>query len=290
MTVRELKPEEFFIYDNFPLVVARRDPQPVFPRHRHQFFELVIVTRGTAVHEINNVQFPITVGDVFILNDKYEHEFCDIKNLSLVNIIFDPVRLGVDNWMSDDLPGFKALLYLEPEYRYAHRFQSRLRIFGKDFQKALDLVDELDAELLKAEPGFKLVASTIFMHLLYQLARCYSHSEAPQSMILLRIANAMNYLDKHFQEEVRFEKLAKIANMSMRNFQRTFQKAMGCSARDHLLNLRLQHAAKLMENPGTQISEIAFAAGFTDSNYFTKQFKKKFKTTPRAFRRGQESE
>ena len=283
--VKELQPEEYFIFDNFPLVVARRDPQPVFPKHKHQFFELMIVTKGSAVHSINDMTFPITIGDVFIINDKYEHEFYDIKDLSLVNIIFDPEKLGMDNWLTDDLPGFKALLYLEPEYRYAHRFESRLRIFGKDFQKALDLVDELDFELLKMEPGFKLVASTIFMHLLYLLARCYAHSDSPQSMLLLRIANAMNYLDKHFQKNIEFEKLAKIAHMSMRNFQRVFQKAMGCSARYHLLELRMQHAAKLLENPDTPISNVAFDSGFTDSNYFTKQFKKRFKTTPREYRK-----
>ena len=283
--VRELKPEEFFINDNFPLVVARRDPQPVFPKHKHQFFELIIVTRGSAMHTINDMTFPITVGDVFVLNDKYEHEFCDIRDLSLINIIFDPERLGVKTWMTDDLPGFKALLYLEPEYRRVHRFESRLRIFGKDFQKAVDLVDELDTELNKAEPGFKLVSITIFMHLLYLLARCYGRSDSPPSQLLLRIADAMNYLDKHFRENIRFEKLAKIAGMSMRNFQRFFMKAMGCSAREHLLNMRLQEAAKLLQDPHAPISEIAFASGFTDSNYFTKQFKKKYKTTPREYRR-----
>lgn len=277
---KELKNIDFFEIDNFPLVVIKRDPQPKFPKHSHQFFELVMVTKGVAIHKINNISYSIKVGDIFILNNNIEHEFCEARNLSLINIIFDPVNLFPANWETYDLPGFKALLYLEPEYRLNNSFKSHLKVVGNNFQKVISLVDELELELLNKESGYQLVSRTIFMHLLYFLGRLYAHSESPQSMLLITIANSINYMDKHFNENIKFEHLAKIAKMSLRNFQRTFKKVNGISAQQYLLNLRLQYSLKLLNNPNLQISEIAFRSGFSDSNYFSKQFKNKFKVSP----------
>jgi len=64
-----------------------------------------------------------------------EHEFCEKRNLSLINIIFDPSKLFPNNWETNDLPGFKALLYLEPKYLLAHSDKSRLRVIGRNFQR-----------------------------------------------------------------------------------------------------------------------------------------------------------
>jgi AraC-like DNA-binding protein len=284
--VKELKQQDFFQFDDFPLAVARRDPQPVFPRHKHQFTELVVVTRGTAVHVIDDMSFPITFGDTFVLSSNREHEFCDMDNLALINIIFDPEKLGVDKLDTNDLPGFKALFMLEPEYRLSHRFASRLRIAGDDLQKTIDLTNELEKEITEAGPGFKLIATAVFMQLLYHLSRCYGQgiSKTPQSESLLQIAKAINYLEKNYQEDIDFENLSRIACMSKRNFQRAFKKSMGCSARDHLLNMRLKHAAVLLQEKSVSINEVSFNSGFADSNYFTKQFKKKYGITPRSYK------
>ena len=280
----KLKNIDFFELDNFPLEILKRDPQPTFPKHSHQFFELVIVTKGSAIHKINDISSVIKVGDIFILKKNIEHEFCEKRNLSLINIIFDPSKLFPNNWETNDLPGFKALLYLEPEYLLAHSDKSRLRVIGRNFQKVLDLIDELERELQKKESGYQLVSKTIFMHLLYLLARAYTHSNSSHSMLLVKIANVINYIDQHFKENIKFDDLAKIAKMSIRNFQRTFKKANGISAQQYLLNKRLQHSLILLKNPNLQISEIAFKSGFSDSNYFSKQFKNKYKLSPKKFK------
>ncbi len=284
--IKELHYEDFFLHKNLPLAVAKRDPQPVFPRHKHNFSELVIVTKGSAIHVIDDISFPIAVGDIFVLTKRREHEICDMSNLSLVNIIFDPVKLDVDKWGTNDLPGFKALFLLEPKYRIQHRFESRLRISGDELKKAIDLADELDKELKEGKPGFQLITTAIFMQLLYHLSRCYGQgvSETPESHYLLQIAKAINYLEVHFREKVNFDELAKIACMSNRNFQRVFIKTTGCSARDHLLDLRLKYASTLLQNKNTAASTAALDSGFSDSNYFTKQFKKRFGITPVQYR------
>ena len=48
-----------------PLAVVRATEHPAFPRHRHEFWEVVIVTRGTGLMVFGRKTLPIKVGDVF---------------------------------------------------------------------------------------------------------------------------------------------------------------------------------------------------------------------------------
>ena len=41
--------------------------------HSHDFCELGIVTRGQAVHSLENTEFPVTAGDVFLLQGRQSH-------------------------------------------------------------------------------------------------------------------------------------------------------------------------------------------------------------------------
>lgn len=55
----------------------------------------------------------------------------------------------------------------------------------------------------------------------------------------------------------------------------------------HLNHCRLEAAAALLKKePSRSITDIAFACGFTSSQYFATQFRRQFGSTPRAYRQG----
>jgi AraC-like DNA-binding protein len=72
--------------------------------------------------------------------------------------------------------------------------------------------------------------------------------------------------------------------MSKRSFLRAFQAATGKSPIAYLIQLRINRAASLLRRGDDSITDIAFLVGFRDSNYFTRQFRKVFGTSPRAYR------
>jgi len=45
----------------------------------------------------------------------------------------------------------------------------------------------------------------------------------------------------------------------------------------------LKEAAALLSRKGLETNEVAYRVGFSDSKYFSKEFKKQFSITPREF-------
>jgi AraC family L-rhamnose operon transcriptional activator RhaR/AraC family L-rhamnose operon regulatory protein RhaS len=279
-----LKKSDFFGPDGFPVSVARRQPQPPFPRHRHQFSELVLVTGGTGLHAVRDEEYPVAAGDVFTIADSSPHEYRDMNELALINIMYDPRELEMSTCDVRALPGYHAVLKLEPRYRRKHKFESRLTLEMEDLARVTALVDRLDAELSARAPGFRLMATSLFMQIVGFLSRCYGQARTTSSRALLRIGEAISYLEEHYSEDVDLDRLAGIARMSRRNFSRTFREAMDKSAIDYLLHLRIARASELLRSHDQTITETAFGVGFTDSSYFSRQFRRITGKSPREWR------
>ena len=72
--------------------------------------------------------------------------------------------------------------------------------------------------------------------------------------------------------------------MSKGNLIRVFRNATGQTPIEYLIDIRIQHATDLLSKTNLPISEIAYQVGFSDSNYFSRHFNDKLKTTPTNYR------
>lgn len=283
--VNNLTKDTFFDRDGAAIVVARREPQPFFPRHRHQFSELVIVTSGTGTHSIRNEEYPVSTGDIFVITDNSAHEYTNMKELGLINILYDADDLDMGSWNVRMLPGYHALFTLEPAYRRRHNFESRLRIDIDTLSKITDMVRQLEVELEHRRPGYRLMTAGLFMQIVCTLSRNYEQSSKPASLELLRIGEAISYMEENWRDAIPLETLANIADMSRRNFTRVFRSALGRSPNDYLIHLRITRAAALLRNTDVKVTEAAFRSGFDDSNYFARQFRKITGLSPTKYRK-----
>lgn len=280
-----LKTHDWFHSDGFPIAVERREPQEPFGAHIHEFSELVIITGGRGMHVTGRESWPLAAGDVFVIGGRRTHEYRGLNRLCLVNILYQPERLVLDMDDLAALPGYHALFTLEPAWRRRHRFNSRLHLSHEELGFVLGLVDELDEELKSRSAGFGFMAKASFMRIIGYLSRCYGKSRNPDSRALLRIAEAITFLETSFTESVRLDDLAGKVHMSKRSFMRAFHAATGCSPISYLIRLRILRAASMLRDGNETITEIAFAAGFDDSNYFTRQFTRLMGMCPRNYRK-----
>jgi len=282
--VHTLKKQQWFHPDGFPVAVERRDPQQPFGLHAHDFAELVIITGGHGLHVTGQQSWPLAPGDVFVIGQRRPHDYQNMDNLRLINILYDPANIPFELLDLPSLPGYHAMFKLEPAWRHRHRFNSRLRLPPRDLATLVGHVDQLDHELRVRSPGFRFVAIALFMQVIGYLARHYSQSRNPDSRALLQIAGAISHLEAHFAQPANLDDLAAMARMSKRSFLRAFQAAVGKSPIAYLIQLRINRAAILLRTSRQSVTEIAYDVGFSDSNYFTRQFRQLVGISPRSYR------
>ncbi len=281
---RVLKKRDWFERNDFPIEVLRREPQEPFGPHSHEFTELVIITGGGGLHVVDRESHPLTAGDVFVISGATVHEYRELKDLCLINVMFDWPRLKISPRDLVTLPGYHALFGLEAIDRRARRFQSRMHLPLKELATVVDLAGRLEHEVHAGEPGFGFASSALLMRMICFLSRNYDRAALPSSHALLRIGKAVARLEEHFDQPMTVEQLARIAGMPRRSFLRAFREATGQTPINYLLQLRISRAAELLGLTDESITEIAFRCGFEDSNYFTRQFRRVREMTPREYR------
>ena len=273
--------KDFFGPNDFPLTVVVQDPQFSCPPHRHQFEEIAIVLGGKAMHVVDQIQYPISERDVFVITGNTTHSFQNMKHLVIANILFDPIALEIDG-QAHGLPGYRGMF--ESDNKKHNTFHNRLKLNDEAFEIMKKYLFELRAELNNHEEGFEVMAKSIFTKIVVFLSRCYSDPTMRISGPLHRITEVMKYIEDNHQEQITLDDLVKISHTSRRNLCRLFRQAMGESPINYLIRIRIAHACELLKNDSTGITQVAYEVGFQDSNYFSRQFKRITSLTPKQYR------
>ncbi|POS02731.1 AraC family transcriptional regulator [Flavobacterium croceum DSM 17960] len=97
------------------------------------------------------------------------------------------------------------------------------------------------------------------------------------------IATAISFIKSHISENINLKQLSDVACMSTTSFYRCFKRELGMSPIEYILNEKIKFAKKLLSNPTIHVSEVSYATGFEDSNYFIRLFKKYEGVTPKQY-------
>ena len=95
---------------------------------------------------------------------------------------------------------------------------------------------------------------------------------------------AVLYVEANFPEKLRLATAARLCHLSPFQFSRNFKKETGVTFRDFVVRRRINHAAQLMKQSQTSVTEAAFVVGFNDLSYFARMFRKQYGISPSRFR------
>jgi AraC-like DNA-binding protein len=101
-----------------------------------------------------------------------------------------------------------------------------------------------------------------------------------------RIGTVIKYIkDNLTNKDITVDQLAKKAYMSTSHFHKQFKNTLGISPIDYINSEKIKFSKKLIkEIKDVRMSEIAFKAGFNNTSYFNRQFKKMELMTPQQFK------
>ena len=97
----------------------------------------------------------------------------------------------------------------------------------------------------------------------------------PRHRYQANIARALSYIHAKYRQKVALDLLADLACLSRSGFSKAFKKATGYSPIDYLVCYRIEAACSLLRETDSSILSIAYEVGFSDSNHFSRQFRRK---------------
>jgi AraC-like DNA-binding protein len=259
-----------------------QDPQRVL--HRHDNLELVLITAGSGEHRTPEGRFRLGRGDVFVIPPRMPHGYPRADGLELVNLGYDPARLDLPLRRLLALPGYQALVALEPHLRQDRGFAGHLHLDDAALRRCLLLVDELEGELHRREPGWEQSAAGWLLQLLVQLARAYARLDHPAARRALALAGVLDHLDRHLAEPLDLAGLSRLAGCSPATLQRRFRAVVGSSVIDHLITLRLAAARDRLAAGDEAVAMVARHCGFDHPGYFARAFRRAYGCSPREWR------
>ena len=272
---------------DFPVAVYKMENAlPANPHIHENFDEIVLVTGGTCHHKIATQCYDIGCGDIFVISGSQIHAYEAAAHFTYYNILIDFKKLNLPLL---DLPtntGYQVLFMIDRHSKDHKRFKQRFRLNFEQLKQCSELLDQIQSILDKKLTGYQFIASGMLMQFIGFICQCYTadnttSSDSSTPHLLGKLAGEMERYPTH---KFTIEDMCIRTNMSRAVFFREFKKYYHAAPPDYLLKLRIQRASGLLVNTGLNISEIALECGFSDSSYFTLQFRRHAGLAPKQFR------
>ncbi len=94
---------------------------------------------------------------------------------------------------------------------------------------------------------------------------------------------ALYYVKQNFRFKVRNEAVSKLCDMSPFRFSRSFHETYGITFQDYVMRYRILDSCRLLQDPNSNITDVAYAVGFNDASYFSRTFRRYIGMTPSSY-------
>ncbi|MEP7144250.1 MAG: AraC family transcriptional regulator [Ferruginibacter sp.] len=245
--------------------------------HKHEEFELILITEGHGTVMIGDYIGEYKAGDIYFIAGNLPHWFKKqhhkMQGCSVV-LHFKPDIFGNEFLQ---LPELKSIL--------------QLLVKNDGIQLQPKLKKEIAAIIIEMEAvkGFQRIG--LLLNCLQKI------STTPHYITLTRnfssntnninpaIEKIIDFSFKRYLTPVTLQQVADVAAMSIPTFCRFFKKNIKKTYFDFIQDLRISHACKLLTNSNKPVMEICYESGYNSWAHFSKQFKHVKKMTPSQYRR-----
>ncbi len=310
-SVHRMKEDQYLQTQGLALkVVEALVTQTVRP-HEHEFFEIVLITKGRGEHITSRRRVLTAAGDVWIIRPGHWHTYMSVKALTLYNcLIGSELMKDLRPQLKKD-PGAVELFWRRPavqagdgcvllQLSTAERLEAGQHLHSltqrtgqQGGQPQFDALGHLWLFLsvlsrAALKPATDTTASTKNSSTERRLVpqEKESQTNGPRNPEVLE---AIDLLEGRFAEPIAMEDLTSATGLSASHLARLFRNMTGQSPMRYLAGVRVQRACRLLAGTSQSITEIAGAVGWPDPNLFSRRFREHMGQSPRAYRKDQQA-
>ena len=239
-------------------------------RHVHKEFEIYYMKEGSCTYYIEDYTYRVKQGDVVLIPGNFSHRTIyagAAHTRFLINCSYEYIPK----------PVLERLEAVGPLYRNIKAISQLEELFAK-IEHEYSHSDALSVEVLKC-----FTAELLFVILRHK----NEHEKIVQSSNFITMVQ--EYVQENYMNEVKLSSLAEMLCVSQEHLSRVFKQETGIGFKDYLVKFRLKKAEEMLRHEtGRAVSEVAYACGFNDGNYFSFTFKKAYGLSPTQIRRKKE--
>lgn len=99
------------------------------------------------------------------------------------------------------------------------------------------------------------------------------------------VKQAQEFIEKHFNDKLTVDQLAKMFYIGRRTFERRFKKATTNTVIEYIQRVKIEAAKKMLESSRENVNEVMYNVGYSDSKAFRNIFKKVVGYSPLEYKR-----
>ncbi|MDD3239073.1 MAG: AraC family transcriptional regulator [Lachnospira sp.] len=274
------------LLDDGKLIQVRTHTRFVhFPKHTHNYIEVIYMYHGSTHHIINGEDVILNKGELLFLNQNMVQEIypAGMDDIA-VNFIILPEFFEYALGMLED----ENLLhtFIMESLRGDHVDFGYMHFHVADILPIQNLTENLIWTIHNHLPN-KRSMNQITMGLLFlQLANhidCLHTGTIRQTEKM--VIEVLSYIEEHYKDGT-LEELAGQLHFDLYWLSKEIKKKTGKTYTELVQEKRLNQAAYLLSHTGMTVVDVANAVGYENISYFHRIFNSKYYMTPRKYRLG----
>jgi AraC-like DNA-binding protein len=242
-------------------------PDYAIHRRTFPFYSIEFVARGRGTVRLRGRRHALLPGRLFAYGPGVRHD-----------IASDPAAPLVKYFV--DFTGREARRLL----RRAHLAPGRVtQVFPP--HEIQTLFDELIRNGLKGTRQSTELCGKLLECLGLKTAETRAPLEGAETLAFTTFQRARQHIQEHFRRLKTLRQITEECHVNGAYLCRLFRRYDHQSPYQHLLRLKMNLAAELLQQPGALVKQVAEQAGFGDPFHFSRAFKGVFGLAPDAFRR-----
>lgn len=274
------------IYPDFPVLILEgyewSEAEVIDALHFHYYLEIGLCNRGKGCIITEKSENTYEAGDVTMIPPNFLHATRSEEN-------------EVNNWNYlfidiEDLLNIFHFPVVRNRERLLEVCTREIHIIGrKNAERITRLMTEIQLLNTVKEGMYKMQIITCLLQILMELSNIMYKDEVPggKNGEEIQIIPAIDYIYKHYMEQIKIKSLAQICHFSESYFRKVFLKSKGLAPLEYINCIRIREAARMLIQTNLSVRVIAERCGYQAVSSFERNFKQRMGELPAKWREEQ---
>jgi len=274
------------------LIEIRRHTRFVhFPKHRHNYIEVVYMCQGATTHIVNDESIQLEEGDLLFLSQRAVHEILPARkediaiNFIILPEFFEQMYAMLEEEkspLSDFIIG--CLFQRHSNYNYLYFNVAGVLPIQNLVEILVYYVSEqnVDQNLLSIKQRTMSLLLVQLMHFADKMRTSQDDGKSDSLAVAV-----LKYIDAKYKDATLTE-FAAMQNYDMAWVSKEIKRQIGKTFKELLHEKRMSLATYLLVHTTISIAELMEIIGYENSSFFHKKFKERYGMSPKEYRQNAE--